>query len=145
MITNQKQYKITKTHLKEFEVALAERKRRPAPDGIDEGMWQLEQDALESQIEDFKADLSAFERLQAGEIAETNLNSLADFPVLLIQARIAQGLTQKEFADKLEVKEQQVQKDEASLYESASLHRLMHIVEVLGLEFQGQARLPVQP
>ena len=144
MITNQKQYKVTQTHLKEFEAALAERKRGSAPDGIDEGMWQLEQDALESQIEDFKADLSAFENLQAGKIVETNLNSLADLPVLLIQARIAQGLTQKEFADKLEVKEQQVQKDEASLYESASLHRLMRIVEVLGLEFQGQARLPVQ-
>ena len=95
MITNQKQYKVTQTHLKEFEAALGERKRGSAPDGIDEGMWQLEQDALESQIEDFKADLSAFENLQAGKIVETNLNSLADLPVLLIQARIAQGLTQK--------------------------------------------------
>ena len=144
MITNQKQYKITKAHLKEFKAALAERAAMPAPEGVDEGMWQLEQDALKSQIEDFKADLSAFERLQTGEMAEANLNSLADLPVLLIQARIAQGLTQKEFAEKLKVKEQQVQKDEASLYESASLHRLMRIVDVLGLELQGQARLPVQ-
>lgn len=144
MITNQKQYKITKAHLEEFEAALAERAAMPIPEGVDEGMWQLEQDALQSQIEDFKADLSAFERLQAGDIAETPLNSLADLPVLLIQARIAQGLTQKAFAEKLNVKEQQVQKDEASLYESASLHRLLRIADALGLEFHGQARLPVR-
>lgn len=141
MIRNEKQYKITKAHLNEFEAALAERKATPTPEDVDEGMWQLEQEALQSQVDEFKVELAAFDKLKSGEVQAATLTSLSDLATLLIQARIAQGLTQKDLAERLNVKEQQVQKDEANLYESASLSRL---TEVLGLEFEGQVRLPVQ-
>lgn len=143
MIRNEKQYRITKAHLKDFEAALAERQTMPVPNDVDEGMWQLEQDALQSQINEFRSELAAFDRLKSGEVQAAELTSLNDLATLLIQARIAQGLTQKELAERLNVKEQQVQKDEANLYETASLARLKHLAEVLGLEFEGQARLPV--
>ena len=39
MTRNEKQYKITKAHLNEFEAALAERKAMPVPEDIDAGMW----------------------------------------------------------------------------------------------------------
>ena len=145
MIRNEKQYKITKAHFKEFEAALSERRAMPVPDDTDRGMWQLEQEALQSQIDEFKAELTAFEKLKSGEVQATALTSLNDLAILLIQARIAQGLTQKDLAERLNVKEQQVQKDEANLYESASLSRLKRLTEVLGVEFEGQARLPVRP
>ena len=143
MIRNEKQYKITKAHLNEFEAALAERKVMPAPKDVDEGMWQLEQDALKSQIEELRGELEAFDRLKTGQVHAAELTSLGDLATLLIQARIAQGLTQKQLAERLNVKEQQVQKDEANLYETASLARLKRLAEVLGVEFEGQARLPV--
>lgn len=144
MIRNEKQYKITRAHLKKFEEALLERQAISAPEGVEAGMWELEQDALKSQIEDLRQEVLAYEKLKAGEVEELELSSLADLANSLIQARIAQGLTQKELAEKLQVKEQQVQKDEANQYETASLSRLRHIAEVLGLEFEGQVRLPVR-
>ena len=106
-------------------------------------MWQLEQDALQSQIDELRGDLEAFDRLKAGQVHAAELSSLNDLATLFIQARIAQGLTQKQLAERLNVKEQQVQKDEANLYETASLSRLKRLAEVLGVEFEGQVRLPV--
>ena len=143
MIRNEKQYKITKAHLNEFEAALAERQAMLTPTDVGEGMWQLEQDALQSQIDELRGELEAFDKLKSGEVHAAALSSLDDLATLFIQARIAQGLTQKQLAEQLNVKEQQVQKDEASLYESASLGRLKRLAEVLGVEFEGQARLPV--
>ena len=143
MIRNEKQYKITRAHLNEFAAALAERQAMPTPTDVDEGMWQLEQDALQSQIDELRGELEAFDKLKSGEVHAAELSSLDDLATLFIQARIAQGLTQKQLAEQLNVKEQQVQKDEASLYESASLGRLKRLAEVLGVEFEGQARLPV--
>ncbi len=48
------------------------------------------------------------------------LLSLADLPKALIRARIAAGLSQKEFADRLGMKEQQIQSYEANDYQHAS-------------------------
>ena len=143
MIKNEKQYKITKAHLNAFEAALAERKVVPVPEDIDAGMWQLEQDALQSQVDELREELEAFDRLKTGQVHAADLSSLDDLATLLIQARIAQGLTQKQLAERLDVRVQQVQKDEANLYETASLGRLKRLAEVLGVEFEGQGRLPV--
>jgi transcriptional regulator with XRE-family HTH domain len=49
----------------------------------------------------------------------------------LIKARIARGFSQKELADKLGLKEQQIQRYEASDYETASFARLKEIVSAL--------------
>jgi HTH-type transcriptional regulator / antitoxin HipB len=48
------------------------------------------------------------------------LGSLNDLPTTLIKARIAAGLTQKDLADKIGVREQQIQRYEANHYNSAS-------------------------
>ena len=106
MIENEKQYKVTRAHLREFEATLDERRAMPVPEEVDEGMWRLEQEALESQIEEFRAELEVFERLKSGEVQAAALTSLDDLATLFIQARIAQGLTQRELAERLNVKEQ---------------------------------------
>jgi HTH-type transcriptional regulator/antitoxin HigA len=56
---------------------------------------------------------------------------LADLPRILIQARIAQGLSQTDLAERLGMKPQQIQRYEATEYMSASLARLIEIAEVL--------------
>jgi HTH-type transcriptional regulator/antitoxin HigA len=49
----------------------------------------------------------------------------------LIQARIARGLTQKELTQKMGLKEQQIQRYEASSYAKASLARINQIIKFL--------------
>ena len=57
--------------------------------------------------------------------------------MLLIRARIAQGLSQKSLAGRLGLKEQQIQRYEASEYASASLARIRSVAEVWGTEGLG--------
>jgi Helix-turn-helix len=48
------------------------------------------------------------------------LGSLNDLPTTLIKARISAGMTQKELAEKIGIREQQIQRYEANHYNSAS-------------------------
>jgi transcriptional regulator with XRE-family HTH domain len=64
------------------------------------------------------------------------LASLEELPQALIQARIARGLSQKELADRLGLKEQQVQRYEATNYASAKLAMLEQVMRALGLRVQ---------
>ena len=66
MVRNEKEYKVTRVYLREREAALAERQTMTVPDDVDKGMWQLEQDALQSQIEELRGELEGFDRLKAG-------------------------------------------------------------------------------
>jgi HTH-type transcriptional regulator / antitoxin HipB len=54
----------------------------------------------------------------------------------LIRARIALGMTQKELAEKMGVKEQQVQRDETNQYSSAGFQRIAAVTEALNIKIQ---------
>jgi DNA-binding XRE family transcriptional regulator len=144
MITNERQLKITKARLEGFQDSLAQLKASKRPEDIDELLWKAEQDAMKSSIEELGGEVVAYERLKAGKVKSVNVASFDDVPKALVQARIARGLTQKELAEKLGVREQQVQHDEDILYNSASLSRLKRVAEVLGLEVEGKAKLLVE-
>ncbi len=64
------------------------------------------------------------------------LELLADLPRALIRARISKGLTQKELAERLGIKEQQIQKYEATEYASASLSRVRAVIDALGVKLK---------
>lgn len=53
---------------------------------------------------------------------------------MLIKGRIAAGLTQRQLADRLGLKEQQMQRYEATDYASASLARVSEVIAALGIE-----------
>jgi transcriptional regulator with XRE-family HTH domain len=52
----------------------------------------------------------------------------------LIRARISAGLSQRELAARLGLKEQQIQRYEATNYETASLRRVLEIAAALNAE-----------
>ena len=91
---------------------------------------KAQQDALDSQLADLEGELKEYETLKAGGFDLDSLKALADIPKLLIQARIAKGLSQRELAAKLGIKEQQIQEYEASDYASASLRRIREVAAV---------------
>ena len=68
--------------------------------------------------------------------------SLADLPDALVRARIAAGLSHRELAARLGLKEQQVQRYEAERYAAASLSRLREVMTALGVELEGDVQLP---
>jgi ribosome-binding protein aMBF1 (putative translation factor) len=140
MIANDLQYRVTRTAAREFEEALArldETEGHRSPE-----MRALMREAMESQLADLRQQLADYDALRTGQIQVLELDSLAQLPEALIRARIAAGLTQKELAKRLGLREQQVQRYEATRYSGAGLTRLQHVADALGVRIRERVVLP---
>ncbi len=135
MIKNERQYRITKAQAEKFLLAL--RNLRADTDdryALHPRLRQLQEEALKSQLGDLEEELREYEDLKEGRFAFEKLKSISELPKLLIRARIASGLTQRDLAGRLQLKEQQIQRYEASDYASASFTRINEVVSALGIE-----------
>ena len=135
MIKNKRQYCVTKAQADKFEHALAEFQQRPRGKGHPL-LRKAEEEALASQLADLKAELAEYDALRSGEQKHLSVTSFDDLPRTLIQARIAAGLSQKELARRLGLKEQQIQRYEATDYASAKLSRLRDVMQALGVQLR---------
>ena len=68
-------------------------------------------------------------------------DGLDGFALSLVRARIAAGLSQRELAERLGLKEQQVQRYEVTEYASASLSRVRAVVQALGVTVREEISL----
>ena len=135
MIKNDKQLTVTKKRLAEFQDAFNQVKAEILINPI---VKKANMDALSSQIEVFEKEIEEYESLRTGQVSSIPISSVKSFPEALIKTRIARGWSQAILAEKLGVKEQQVQRDEASGYETASFARITEIVSILELDFSGR-------
>ena len=141
MIKNERQYRITQAHAAKFRAALNELAATPRPKHIHPKLWEAQKAGLTSQLQDLEAELREYEGLKSGGPRTLELDSLDALPRVLIQARIAAGLTQEELAARLGVKPQQIQRYEASDYQTASFARLREIARLLGLRVREAVEL----
>ena len=144
MIKNQRQYRICKAQIDKFTRALDEVRKSPRT-GTHKLLLKAERDALKSQLKDLQAQAREFEQLQSGGRRVLQLQSLDELPGALIRARIARGMTQKQLAEKLGLKEQQIQRYEASGYAAASFERLREVVSALGIRIKESVFLDGAP
>jgi ribosome-binding protein aMBF1 (putative translation factor) len=141
VIKNEKQYRITKAQVRRFQDAVAELDGQARPSDIRPRLWEAQRKAARSQLEELREQVEAYERLNAGRSREVVLEAVEDLPKALIRARIAAGMTQEGLARRLGVKPQQVQRYEATEYESASFARILKVVQALGLSMPRAVRL----
>ena len=148
MIKNERQYRITKAQVQKFEQALAELARcSEATQQENPILWQAQKSALESQLNDLQEEIAEYEALTSSPESEPivlPLDSIETLPLALIKARIATKLSQKELAERLGLKEQQIQRYEATEYASANLSRIIEVSQALGLRLQPTAKLEVE-
>jgi ribosome-binding protein aMBF1 (putative translation factor) len=78
-----------------------------------------------------KEEVESYERLKRGEFDE--LENLCGLGYLLIALRIAQGVSQRELARRLEVHESQVSRDERNEYFGITLERTIKILDALNV------------
>ena len=135
MIKNERQYKITKTQIAKFEAALDEITARS---GAKSRLRKLEEDALRSQLYELRGEVKQYEKLRSGGPKPIHIDSFDELPRVLVEARIDAGLSQKDLAERLDLKEQQIQRYEATDYCSASLTRLKEIAKALGVNIAGE-------
>ena len=131
MITNERQYQISKAQVAKFRAAI------DTPDSTTRTLHPRARKALreaaQSQLDDLLAEVADYEQLRDGQLTSITAESIADLAPALIKARIMRKWTQKELADKLEVAEQQVQRYEATQYKGVSVERLQAVADALRL------------
>lgn len=95
-------------------------------------MHYLVEQGLEGQISDLEFQIHTFQALKGGE--PVRLRRLTDLGPILAAARVVMQLTQAELAQKVNMKQQQIQRYEASGYRGAAIERVDRVVEALGIE-----------
>lgn len=143
MIGNAREYRITLAAVKRLEEGLAQPEEHRS--GRDPLAQHLVREGIEGQLETLREQLREYEALRDGGITSLETDSLARLPDILIRARTAGGLTQKALAERLGLKEQQIQRYEATRYAGASLERVQAIATALGIRLQGRVTFPVTP
>ncbi len=134
MIYSDKQRRISAREIGNLKQALAVAQARESGEAW---LRKAEQDALQSEISKLEADVTEYDMLKAGEIAFGKSFALEGLPKILVQARIATGMSQTALAEALGLKPQQVQRYEATGYQGASLARLIEVSRVLGVHTEG--------
>ncbi len=89
-------------------------------------------DPMRSFHEQLKEEVDSYEKLKRGEFEE--VRNFEGMGRLLVALRIAQGLSQRELAERLNVHESQVSRDERNEYHGISVDRIKRILDALGAE-----------
>jgi len=145
MITNERQYKITKRQLSTIRKALKEFNVLEVSERLGSTILaESEMKALKSEEVVLKNQLKEYELLRSGKITQLKASNLSELPRILIRARIAQGLTQRKLADIVGLKEQQIQRYESEEYGAASLRRMQDIATALKLNITEIAELNIE-
>lgn len=134
MIRNEKEYREAVQRLDNEKERFAEHRSRLQKQGLDEQAMKNVMDPMESFHLQLQEEVASYERLKRGEFEE--LENLRGLGHLLISLRIACGLTQRELADRLDVHESQVSRDERNEYHGVSVDRVSNILEALGVQLR---------
>ena len=136
MITNDRQYGITKARLDKFEESIDEATKR-GPGGTHLALHRAMIAGLQGQAADLRAALARYDALKSGAIGATDIVETADLGRAAIEARIAAQLTQQELAERVGVTQQQIHKWESSCYEAAGLRTLTKVLKALDARLDG--------
>jgi len=136
MIINKRQHSVTKAQIKRLEKTLALSKGKR--DEMDKRIFDSMIAGIRSQISELKDQVKEYERMQSAKAISYSLDSL---PNVLIQARVARGLTQEQLAKKIKVDARQIQRYEKTNYSSVSLERVIDILKALDINLKGRIAL----
>ena len=134
MITNERQYKITRHQLNKIDEAINALKNKIMKAGSkSEILTKAGFDALTSERENLANQILEYEKLKSGAVDIFRAATLEELPKILIEARIAKNFSQRKLAELIGVREQQIQRYEAQQYAIASFARLAQIAKALEL------------
>ncbi len=130
MITNERQYRITKSWIRKFEDAIFELKQLPESK---EQPWlhKAQRESAEILVDDLYSQLKDYDALKSGKVKLAPLDMINDVSDLLVKWRIARNWTQKQLAERLGLAEQQIQKYEEKDYSCATLETIKKVATVL--------------
>src|ERR1700730_2468302 len=141
MIRNEAEYQEASTRLASERNRLNEHRARLKQTGLSDEEIKRVIDPMESFHLQLKEEVESYERLKRQEFDE--LDNLHGLGHLLIAVRIAQGISQRELARRLEVHESQVSRDERNEYFGITLERAIKVLDALNGRLQ--SKVEVEP
>src|SRR5271157_456624 len=139
MIRNETEYQEASARLAEERKRLAEHKARLKEAGLGDDEIKRVIDPMESFQLQLKEEVESHERLKRGEFEE--LENFRGFGQLLVSLRIAQGISQRELARRLNVHESQVSRDERNEYFGITLERAVRVLDALNVRLRTKVEI----
>jgi HTH-type transcriptional regulator / antitoxin HipB len=133
MILNEIQYKVTQTKLEDLEKDLTA--LTPPPAALHPRQILSRTNSLNILIGTLKQEMVDYNNLKNGTISEFPIDSIQELPIVIIKARIARGMTQKDLAEKIGIQEEQIKRHEAHEYYGVEFNVLQEIMSILDITF----------
>jgi DNA-binding XRE family transcriptional regulator len=142
MIRNETEYQEAVKRLKEestrYEAHEGELKRI----GLKLDEIKRAMDPLRSFNLQLEEEVEAYERLKRGDLGE--IDNLHGLGRTLVALRIALGMTQRQLAERLNVNESQVSRDERNEYHGVTVDRASRILDALGVTLKSAFQTPIR-
>lgn len=142
MIKNEKQYTITKKKLSDIQEGIDKIQSLGQPIPAAKELILVSSIYMKQQLAN---QVAAYEQLRTSDSSLLNERRIDDLPELLIEFKINSGMTQKEFSQKVGMKEQQIQRYEAEDFKSISFRNLLKILHAIGLEITVRGTIRQNP
>ena len=140
MIRNDTEYQQAVTRIKEEKKRMAAEKIRLEQEGLTPQETKRALDPMRSFHMQLVEEVDGYEKLKRGEFEE--LHNFQGIGRMLIALRIHRGLSQRQLAEKLNVHESQVSRDERNEYNGITLERATKLLEVLNVSLHTTIEIP---
>ena len=142
MIRNENEYREAVQRSRDEQNRLAEHAKHLEGLGLTDEQVARALEPLKSFHMQLEEEVASYERLKRGDLGE--LQNLHGLGLALIGLRIALGLTQRELAERLDVSETQVSRDERNEYRGITVERASRILDVLNADLRSTFQ-PLSP
>ncbi|NEP44545.1 MAG: DNA-binding protein [Okeania sp. SIO2H7] len=147
MIKNELEYQVTQDWVKKFKGAIAAAERDEERKKNDRERWQINRDVLQVHLDGLLEEIAEYEMLLAHDYRQPLTLTIDEFnriPQLLIKARMAAKLTQKELGYLAKISEEKICFYEEKEYEGASFSEVLAVIFALDLRIvNGEVLLPL--
>lgn len=142
MIKTENEYTEAKKRLQNKFQAIEEQKVKLEKAGFNKQQMQLAIDPLTTFAFQLQEEVEEYEKLMRGQFEPLeNLNGIGH---MLVALRIYKGIKQKELAEKLDIKESQVSRDERNEYHGASIDKIQKVLKALNAELMSEIKNPLR-
>jgi len=134
MIRSEHEYREAARRISDESQRLKQQEQKLVEMGLAREEIKRVMDPMMSFHQQLKEEVESYERLRRGEFEE--LRNFEAVGQLLVALRIAQGISQRELAERLGVHESQVSRDERNEYHGVTVERAQRVLDALQVEIR---------
>lgn len=135
MIKSEREYTATKQKIADFKKEIKSISDHYSKKNKDPKLAQAAVQGPKAFYLQLEEEVNEYEQIKKGQIPNYFFE-MENLGLLLIALRIKSGITQSQLADKLEVSQAQVSRDENNDYYGVGLPKVKQILKVLGVDLQ---------